>query len=119
MIDRNKNILVGGSQEIFIRNGLLIKAVDTLLSNSIQPATTDNPAKIYPNPSSQLLIFYMPKVDKYDLSLFDEMGNKIISYSGITQENFSISVINFAKGIYFYKIINNYHQTIKGKFIIN
>lgn len=56
--------------------------------------------KVGPNPTRSLLYFEGKNLHRYKISIFNQTGKLIISNSNLK----NISVVNFLKGIYFYRI---------------
>ncbi len=119
--DSYRNILVCGSQDVFGKVGILIKAVDTLLSVTSPEISNDNhfSLSVFPNPTSEWLHFSIRGMGSYNLSLFNPLGNEIVSYQNIRLSYFTLNVKALPKGFYYYSIDNGQQKTVSGKIIIN
>ncbi len=73
--------------------------------------------QIYPNPTeSEIHLQKLNQFMPYDFTLFDIYGKELISFNW--QEDFStISIENFAKGVYIYQIKDKKGRTASGKIV--
>jgi hypothetical protein len=82
-----------------------------------QMSTTNNTVKIYPNPTSNQLIFNSSQLME-QLQIENALGQTLVD------ENFNywlqkqtMDVSSFPQGIYFYRITNSNSQVVTGKFV--
>jgi hypothetical protein len=121
VLDRNKNILTCGSQDIFGKTGILIRAVDTLL-NLVVPefSNSDAPSvSIFPNPTSEWLHVNVKGLKNYSFTLFNTIGDEIFTFKNHNNPFLSFKVNDFPKGLYFYRIDSSKQKVSSGKIIIN
>lgn len=78
------------------------------VSNSGNPGTSNEEfamsnVKLWPNPSSDKVNIEVLNVEKYDMALYNAVGQKIYTQSNITGLS-EINVSNYASGIYFVEV---------------
>ena len=73
--------------------------------------------QIYPNPTeSEIHLQKLNHFIPYDFTLFDMYGKQLLTFNW--QDDFStISIENFAKGVYIYQIKDKYGRTASGKIV--
>jgi len=73
---------------------------------------------VFPNPATEEVTFqFSDSQESHAIIIYDLLGNEI--YREETNDNaISISVSEFAAGLYFYTIIDDQNQTTSGKFVV-
>lgn len=85
-----------------------------LHSECSPPLRTNGNIKVSPNPTKSTINFEGSDLDQYNITIFDENGNKIIENSKI---NTPIDIEHQKKGILFYKITNDSGTVQEGKIL--
>jgi len=62
---------------------------------------------VFPNPASEMLTIYKSDISKYQLNMFNTLGQEIQIASEIVDDNYTIDVSGLAKGIYVLVLSNN------------
>lgn len=73
--------------------------------------------KIYPNPSSEIIIIDLPVHKKYKFNLFDNQGKLLLQFSEHCAKK-EIDISNFSKGLYLLHIIDD-ELTVSKKVLIS
>ncbi len=111
----NSKTMVGGNvvcQLLYIDDLIL-----TNTSSGIENInSTEAFVKVYPNPSTGKFTFQTNSIEKTLLNIFNAKGQLIISQS-IPPSSNSIDLLGYADAIYFYELIANTGQIMKGKII--
>jgi len=121
VLDRNRNILSCGSQDVFGKVGVLIKAVDTLL-NTIVPKTylgTKYSVSVFPNPATEWININVDGINDYKFELYNNLGNVVLTYHDFNERKHTLKVSNLPKGFYYYRIVSKKQKIACGKIIIN
>ena len=76
--------------------------------------------KIYPNPVSKFVTVSSEQLfsKAFNIEIIDNLGKKVFSENYSTQNNVSINLEQFSKGIYFMKFSTNEKQRVQ-KLIVN
>ena len=67
--------------------------------------------KVFPNPTEDIVNFYIPQIKSGELTILDATG-KIVLKSNINSEMTTINVAHLVSGLYMYTITNNENQSI-------
>lgn len=118
--DRQTSILTCGSQDIFGKLGILIKAVDTL-NVKTQDISNDKIAtvNVFPNPTNDWVHISVSGINDYNIGLFNNLGEEVISYENLRVSFFSFKVNDLPKGFYYYNMSSGRQKIIAGKIVIN
>ncbi len=117
-IQNDGKIIIGGTINSYngiVRNRIVRINGDSTLSN---PSFDLSTTVIYPNPSNG---YFNVKIDDSlktkMIEVYSVLGQKIY-YKSIVENESSIDLSNQPKGIYFYKISDNYNVIKSGKLIL-
>jgi uncharacterized repeat protein (TIGR01451 family) len=100
-------------------------ATNTTLNTmlSFVPVGLTNPVaegdvSVYPNPFVQKasLLIPNPNNEKYDLQIWNELGQKVLQTS-VHSDKYELSGSDFIPGIYFFKLENK-NKVMEGKFVV-
>lgn len=93
---------------------------DPLLEGLTVNNTDFSDLKVYPNPSNDFICFEFKNSIGYNanLMIYSELG-VLIDIVAINSGVQTLSKMNFEKGIYFYKLLNDTELLTTGKFIFN
>ncbi len=100
-------------------NGCEVEAVINDVIASIQYSVDNKQIIIYPNPVTNKLIIQKSKVTSEtvaEISIYNLMGEKVISESVILNPNAEIDVPNLSPGLYYLELSSPY-KTLRTKFI--
>jgi hypothetical protein len=92
----------------------------TFLQNSIQSVKENSiaSAKVFPNPSSDLLNLEFNNAITGQLTIFNQAGQMVTNIEVSNQRSLQLSVSSFATGIYVYKVNNSRGAVLyQGKFL--
>ncbi|HTF03105.1 MAG TPA: T9SS type A sorting domain-containing protein, partial [Bacteroidia bacterium] len=80
--------------------------------------TAMNQVVVYPNPASESITFhFFDSQQSRSIIIYDQLGREV--YRENTNENLiSLSVQEFAEGIYFYSVFNENGTPTRGKFVV-
>ena len=92
-----------------------IEMEDPIIIESIDDKINIKDFSIFPNPTKNIINFVTNNDIDFDIEIFDISARKIISKNCSSKTNIDVS--KWQKGIYFFKIISNNNEIIKGKFI--
>lgn len=83
----------------------------------ISEQESNNRVSVYPNPVSDEITFEFPTSENRLVIIYDYTGKEI--WRDEPYDNaISISVSDFAAGLYFYSVIDDQNQTTSGKFVV-
>jgi len=97
---------MGIFDEYTMLNYLIIEAVGGNFINESEKELIN----ISPNPAKENLTVYLGEKIPCSLQIFDNKGVLISHFENIKTSEFNLNVSNFAKGIYFLKIVENSSQ---------
>lgn len=94
---------------------IMIERFDQTLGTNdhkIPPDTVEENILVYPNPSSSFFTveFDNPENVDYTISIYNSLGQKVMSIDNITTEKQTIETGTFKRGIYFIELKNGNHR---------
>jgi hypothetical protein len=120
----NENLYLTGKTKSFHptekEEALLLKIkIDSTTSILQQEVLQDN-YTIYPNPITNKAILKFSNInsDVYTLSIFNISGKKVQTKNNINSQEVIIEKNNLSSGLFYFKLFNNNHTKLVGKFIV-
>ncbi len=110
------NVVVTDTNGCINGSGIVISNISSIFEISLE-----NNVKVYPNPFTETTTIEIINANKnfpLSLILYDHLGKIVNNIIDIRKEKFEISRQGLPDGVYFYKIIDNKGNLIKGKFVI-
>lgn len=106
----------GNENDIYV---LKINPDDLLTSSNKEIIINKSLAKVYPNPTSDLLnIELESKINISEIIIYNELGNKVlVKKCNSLNKIISIDCSNLKPGIYFYSINDETKSVLSGKFV--
>ncbi len=94
---------------------IMIERFDQTLGTNdhkIPPGAAEENILIYPNPSSSFFTveFDNPENVDYTISIYNSLGQKVMSIDNVTTEKQTIETGTFKRGIYFIELKNGNHR---------
>lgn len=71
---------------------------------SVQESSKNFGIKVYPNPTSKFLYFFLPEFNLFSVQIVD-MNAKLL-YEGTINKDQSLDISNYLEGIYFITVVN-------------
>jgi len=69
--------------------------------------------KIYPNPTNGIFNIYLNNsTENTNVAIYNVVGNKVVEYNNVTENNLKINIKDFSNGVYFIKINSNNNEII-------
>ena len=97
-----------------------IKAIANVVKTVDRHAASTDRVKVYPNPFSKQVTFEFEnkKADKFNILLYDMIGNLVYRENNIIGERISINRRDMKPGIYIYKLRSGEKVLACGKIIL-
>ncbi|MCX6292291.1 MAG: PKD domain-containing protein [Bacteroidetes bacterium] len=91
----------------------------TCWRNGINGAANQGTAMVYPNPMTENAVLHIANTTgNVSFRVFESTGRLMVSKDNLTNGDFEISKKELGSGLYFYQVIDNNGNVLKGKLIV-